>query len=129
MSASLTEAPTGVGLPAKTGASKARAGYVLLILCLISALNYYDRFLIGILVEDLKRDLVLSDSQIGLLSGFAFALVYSIASIPVASYADRGFRVRVLGSAATFWSVMRSEERRVGKEGVSTCSSRWSRDN
>src|SRR3546814_2295889 len=80
MSASLTEAPTGVGLPAKTGASKARAGYVLLILCLISALNYYDRFLIGILVEDLKRDLVLSDSQIGLLSGFAFALVYSIAS-------------------------------------------------
>src|SRR3546814_3696041 len=84
MSASLTEAPTGVGLPAKTGASKARAGYVLLILCLISALNYYDRFLIGILVEDLKRDLVLSDSQIGLLSGFAFALVYSIASIPVA---------------------------------------------
>lgn len=93
-------------VPAKTGISNARAGYILFILCLISALNYYDRFLIGILVEDLKRDLVLSDSQIGLLSGFAFALVYSIASIPVASYADRGFRVRVLGSAAAFWSVM-----------------------
>lgn len=88
------------------GPSRARAGYVLFILCLISALNYYDRYLISILVEDLKRDLSLSDSQIGLLSGFAFALVYSIASIPIASYADRGFRVRVLGSAAAFWSVM-----------------------
>lgn len=89
-----------------TGLSKARAGYILLILCLISALNYYDRFLIGILVEDLKRDLSLSDAQIGLLSGLAFALVYSIASIPVASYADRGFRVRVLGTAAGIWSIM-----------------------
>ncbi|MBE1529941.1 putative MFS family arabinose efflux permease [Sphingopyxis sp. OAS728] len=106
MSAVGMGAPADAGMQAKTGGSKLRAGYILFILCLISALNYYDRFLIGILVEDLKRDLTLSDSQIGLLSGFAFALVYSIASIPVASYADRGFRVRVLGSAAAFWSVM-----------------------
>lgn len=106
MSATLMEAPVDAVAPAKTGVSKARAGYILFILCLISALNYYDRFLIGILVEDLKRDLALSDAQIGLLSGLAFALVYSIASIPVASYADRGFRVRVLGGAAGIWSVM-----------------------
>src|SRR3546814_14367047 len=106
MSASLTEAPTGVGLPAKTGASKARAGYVLLILCLISALNYYDRFLIGILVEDLKRDLVLSDSQLGLLSGFAFALVYSTDSIPDASFPPLCFRFLVLGSSGPFWAFM-----------------------
>lgn len=100
------EGPADMGVPTKAGVSKIRAGYILFILCLISALNYYDRFLIGILVEDLKRDLALSDAQIGLLSGLAFALVYSIASIPVASYADRGFRVRVLGSAAGIWSVM-----------------------
>lgn len=106
MSAALMDAPAEQGILAKAGVSKARAGYVLFILCLISALNYYDRYLIGILVEDLKRDLALSDAQIGLLSGLAFALVYSIASIPVASYADRGFRVRVLGSAAGIWSVM-----------------------
>ncbi|HWV61629.1 MAG TPA: MFS transporter, partial [Sphingopyxis sp.] len=106
MSAIMAEAPAKLDIPAKAGVSKARAGYILFILCLISALNYYDRFLIGILVEDLKRDLALSDAQVGLLSGLAFALVYSIASIPVASYADRGFRVRVLGGAAAIWSVM-----------------------
>lgn len=86
--------------------SNARAGYVLFILCVISAFNYYDRYLIGILVEDLKRDLLLSDAQVGLLSGLAFAIVYSVASLPIAAYADRGFRVRVLGAAVGFWSVM-----------------------
>ncbi len=88
------------------GLSKTRATYLLAILCVISALNYYDRYLIGILVEDLKRDLALSDSQIGLLSGLAFAVVYSIASLPIAAYADRGFRVRVLGGAVAIWSLM-----------------------
>jgi MFS family permease len=94
--------------PAQSGfdVSRARAGYVLFILFLISMLNYYDRYLIGILVEDLKRDLSLTDGQIGLLSGLAFAVVYSIASLPIAAYADRGFRVRVLGSALTIWSAM-----------------------
>lgn len=106
MSAIGMEASANAAGSQNAGVSKARAGYTLFILCLISALNYYDRFLIGILVEDLKRDLALSDAQIGLLSGLAFALVYSAASIPVASYADRGFRVRVLGSAAGIWSLM-----------------------
>lgn len=106
MSAIGMEASANAAGSQNAGVSKARAGYILFILCLISALNYYDRFLIGILVEDLKRDLALSDAQIGLLSGLAFALVYSAASIPVASYADRGFRVRVLGSAAGIWSLM-----------------------
>lgn len=106
MSAIGMEASANAAGSQNAGVSKARAGYILFILCLISALNYYDRFLIGILVEDLKRDLALSDAQIGLLSGLAFALVYSAVSIPVASYADRGFRVRVLGSAAGIWSLM-----------------------
>lgn len=97
---------SGQATPKTNAAPKAVAGYVLFILCLISALNYYDRYLIGILVEDLKRDLHFSDSQIGLLSGLAFAIVYSVASLPIAAYADRGRRVRVLGIAAAFWSVM-----------------------
>lgn len=83
-----------------------RAIYVLAVLSLITALNYYDRNLITILVEDIKRDLRLSDTEIGLLTGLGFALVYSIASIPIARYADNGRRVRVLGIALTVWSVM-----------------------
>src|SRR5688500_6053756 len=90
----------------ESGVSRARAIYVLAVLSLITIISYYDRNLITILVEDLKRDLGLSDTQIGLLSGFAFAAVYSIASVPIAWYADRGRKVRVLGAAAVFWSLM-----------------------
>jgi MFS family permease len=68
--------------------------------------NYYDRYLIGILVPDLKHDFQLNDTQIGLLSGLAFAIFFSVASLPIASYADRGRRVRVLGVSVAFWSVM-----------------------
>jgi MFS family permease len=86
--------------------STARSIYILFVLALITALNFYDRNLISILVEDLKRDLSLSDTQIGLLTGLAFAVVYSIASLPIARYADSGRRIRVLGASALFWSVM-----------------------
>jgi len=44
----------------------------------------------------------LNDTQIGLLSGLAFAFVFSVASLPIASYADRGRRVRVLGVSSPF---------------------------
>jgi MFS family permease len=71
-----------------------------------AAFNYYDRYLLAILIEPIKEDLGLSDTQIGLLSGFAFAVVYCSAAIPIARIADRGFRVRVLGAALGIWSVM-----------------------
>jgi predicted MFS family arabinose efflux permease len=83
-----------------------RAFYVLAILALVTALNYYDRNLISILVEDLKRDLHFSDTQIGLLTGLAFAVVYSVVSLPVARWADGGHRIRVLSAALLVWSVM-----------------------
>jgi MFS family permease len=76
------------------------------VLGLATALNLYDRNLINILIEDLKHDLSLSDAQVGVLVGPAFALVYSVASIPIARYADRGRRVLVLGASLTVWSIM-----------------------
>lgn len=86
--------------------SRAAALYVLLIVSMITMLNYLDRNLLSILVEDIKRDLRLSDGQLGMLSGLAFALVYSIFALPVARLADNGRRVRVLGASLILWSGM-----------------------
>jgi MFS family permease len=80
--------------------------YVLIVLSLVSLANYYDRNLISILVEPIKRDLHVSDTQIGLLTGLAFAVVYSLVGIPVARLADRFGRTKVLGVALTLWSAM-----------------------
>jgi MFS family permease len=81
-------------------------GYVLAMLGLVSVLNYYDRNLIAILVEPMKRDLHLSDANIGLLSGIGFALMYSVLGIPVARLADRYGRARVLAATLAVWSLM-----------------------
>src|SRR5580704_7892766 len=62
----------------------------------------------GILVPAIKADLHLSDGQIGLLSGLAFVSVYCVLGIPIAQYADRGQRVRVLAVSLAFWSIMTS---------------------
>lgn len=86
--------------------SKAKALYILFLLSLLTALNFYDRNLFNILVEPLKHEFQFSDGQIGLLSGLAFATVYSLFSIPIARFADGGRRVAVLGTSGLLWSLM-----------------------
>lgn len=81
-----------------------RRGYLLLILTLLLAFNYIDRFAMGILLEDIKADLGLSDTQLGILTGIAFALFYSVMGLPIARWADRGDRVRILTLTASLWS-------------------------
>jgi predicted MFS family arabinose efflux permease len=83
-----------------------QGAYVLVILGCASVLNYYDRNLISILIEPIKRDLRLSDSDIGLLSGIAFALMYSILGIPMARLADRYGRAKLLAASLAIWSAM-----------------------
>jgi MFS family permease len=85
-----------------------RLGYVLTILAAIGFLNYYDRNLIIILLQPIKQDLKLSDSAVGLLAGPAFAIVYCTLGIPIARFADRGYRVKVLSAALAVWSAMTS---------------------
>jgi MFS family permease len=82
------------------------SSYVLVVLCSVAALNYFDRNLISVLIEPIKLDLKLSDSQLGLLTGLVFAVVYSVAGLPVARLADRFGRVRVLSGALALWSAM-----------------------
>lgn len=80
--------------------------YALGMLILAYAFNFIDRQILVILQSDIKADMGLSDTQLGLLSGFAFALVYITAGIPIAYWADRGNRRNIIALAVTVWSAM-----------------------
>ena len=79
---------------------------VLALMFLFNAINFLDRMLFAILQEPIKRDLALTDTQLGLLGGPAFAILYALAALPIARLADRGGRVRVIGGVLTLWSAM-----------------------
>lgn len=86
-------------------AQKRRAGSrVLGILLLVYILNFVDRQLVGILASSIKRDLALTDIQLGLLGGLAFAMFYTLLGLPVAWYADRRRRVPIVALALLIWS-------------------------
>jgi len=79
--------------------------YVLGILTIVFTLNYADRALLGLLLQPIKADLNLSDTQLGLLTGIAFALFYSTLGLPIARWADRGDRVSITSVAIGLWGV------------------------
>jgi predicted MFS family arabinose efflux permease len=78
--------------------------YLVGMLLIIFAFNYVDRLALGLLLQDIKTDLHLSDTQLGLLSGIAFALFYSVMGIPIARWADRGNRVTIISVTTLLWS-------------------------
>ena len=80
--------------------------FALAMLTAVYALNFIDRQILVILQEPIKAEMGLSDAQLGLLSGFAFAVVYVTAGIPIAYWADRGNRRNVVSLAVTVWSGM-----------------------
>ena len=80
--------------------------YALGLLTVVYTFNFVDRQLLSILQESIKADLLLSDQQLGLLTGFAFALFYTVAGIPIARYADKNNRRNVVAIAIALWSFM-----------------------
>jgi len=76
----------------------------MLVLLLVYTLNFLDRQIVNILAESIKGDLNLQDWQLGLLTGFAFAIFYALAGIPIARYAERGNRRNIIGAAVAIWS-------------------------
>lgn len=80
--------------------------YALFVLLLGYIVNFVDRSILSILLEAIKEDLLLSDTELGLLGGLAFALFYSTLGIPIAALADRWSRVKVLSIAIVIWSGM-----------------------
>ena len=79
---------------------------VLLILFLVGLFNYADRFMLAVLLPDIKADLDLSDTQIGFITGIGFALFYAVCGIPIARLADRYSRRVIISTVVTIWSVM-----------------------
>ncbi|MEZ9537811.1 spinster family MFS transporter [Shewanella sp. 10N.286.51.B8] len=80
--------------------------YVLFMLALVCALAYMDRFVLSVLIEPIKHDLSLSDTQLGLLTGFAFAFFYAVFGIPIARLADKYNRPLIISVSVALWSAM-----------------------
>lgn len=78
---------------------------VLGVLCVVYAFNFVDRQIMSILTEPVKADLGLSDTQMGLLTGSLFALVYTVFGVPIGWFADRTRRVYVLAVSCAVWSL------------------------
>jgi predicted MFS family arabinose efflux permease len=103
------EKPDADGVPGEA-APERRPGlyawYVVVVLMLVYILSMIDRKFPYILVESIKADLHLSDTQIGLLTGVMFAAIYSTVAIPIAALSDRHSRKRIIGVAVLVWSAL-----------------------
>jgi len=80
-------------------------GWFLFLLTMAYALNFLDRQLLSILQEPVKAELQLSDTQLGLIGGPIFALLYVGLSVPIARLSDRANRVRIISGAIGLWSI------------------------
>ena len=98
------ETPPAPGHSEEIGGPYAR--YVLGVLVLVYVFNFLDRQIISILAEELKRDLGLSDDQLGFLYGTVFAVFYAIFGLPLGRLADVWTRRTVIALGLTLWSGM-----------------------
>ena len=97
--------PVGA-LRTEPAASLAYRSYVLAVLVVVYTFNFIDRQIVGILAVPIKAELGLSDSQLGLMGGLAFALFYTLLGIPIARLADRVSRTGIMTVALALWSLM-----------------------
>ncbi|MFT5562379.1 MAG: MFS family permease, partial [Litorivivens sp.] len=80
--------------------------YVLSLMLVVYVVNFIDRQIFSILIEPIRADIDLSDTQLGLLGGIAFAIFYTFAGIPIARWADVGVRKNIVAMALVIWSMM-----------------------
>ena len=90
----------------QTTYSPAYRRYVLFILTGVYTFNFIDRQILVILQEPIKAELDLSDTQLGLLTGLAFALLYVTLGLPIARYADSNNRKNIVSISLVVWSAM-----------------------
>jgi MFS family permease len=84
--------------------ARAHRKYALFVLMIVYAFNFIDRQILNILQEPIKHELHLSDTQLGLLTGFSFTLVYITVGIAVGRLADATSRKTVVGASLAIWS-------------------------
>ena len=85
--------------------SGAYRSYAMGLLLAISTINYLDRQIVHILAEPIKNDLGLADWQLGMLTGLAFGVLYTLFGLPIARLAERGNRPIIIATATAVWSV------------------------
>ena len=86
--------------------SKSYRAYVLGALLVIYTFNFVDRILIAIVQEAIKADLNVSNFEMGILGGPAFAILYTLCGIPIARFAERHHRINIVAMGAAVWSAM-----------------------
>ncbi len=86
--------------------SRGYRAYVLALLTLVFIINFVDRQVLSVLIEPIKRELHLTDTQLGLLSGLAFALFYVTFAVPIARLADSKSRRNLITICMIVWSSM-----------------------
>jgi MFS family permease len=87
---------------------KAAAWYAVWMIALANALDAVDRGGITLLIEPIKRDLHLSDTEVSLLTGFSFSLFYGLIGLPLSRLADTSNRKRIIGGVMMIWSLATS---------------------
>lgn len=86
------------------GIAGRRPGFILAMLLVVYSFNFLDRQILGILAGPIKAELALTDGELGLLSGLAFAVLYSLLGIPLALLADKTKRTWVIAGSLVLWS-------------------------
>ncbi len=101
--------PNSVDVEPKTQpfvVSNAYRNYALGLFLLVYIVNFVDRQIFSILIEPIRAEIELSDTQLGLLGGIAFAIFYTFAGVPIARWADVGVRKNIVALALLIWSGM-----------------------
>lgn len=87
-----------------TTLTSGQANYALAIFLLAYILSFVDRQILSLMVDPIRNDLNISDVQMGLLQGIAFALLYAVMGVPIGLLADRMQRKRIIAVGVLFWS-------------------------
>ena len=93
----------------RSGDSFLTPGYkrwVVFVLLLVTIFNFADRAILGILAQPIKEDLNLTDTDLGILQGLGFAILYSILGVPLGWLAERMNRTRLIAICIGAWSLM-----------------------
>lgn len=93
------------GIPVTQPLAPSARRYAVGMLLVIYIFNFLDRQIVNILAEPIKIELGLADWQLGMLTGLAFALFYTVLGIPIARYAEKADRVKIISVAVGVWSL------------------------
>jgi MFS family permease len=98
--------PSSTSSAIGAGQSSAQGWYIVKLLSALYVLSFIDRFILALLAVPIGQDLGIADSQLGILVGLGFAVLYSIAGLPIAHYIDRYDRRYIVAGGVLLWSAM-----------------------